>query len=87
MNIMEMQVNKEKVYINITDDAYDAFEYMRGFKELKARARVAVKDNEKNGEPYNGICTWCFISSYLDNPIYVLRRMGKRVFLVERVEE
>lgn len=87
MNVMEMQVNKEKVYINITDDAFDAFEYMRDFKQLKARVRVAVINNEQNSGLDNGICTWYFITSYLDNPSYVLRRMGKSVFLVERVEE
>ena len=87
MNVMEMQVNKKKIYINITDDAYDALEYMRDFKQLKQRVRVAVITNEQNSGLDNGICTWHFISSYLDNPSYVLRRMASNIFMVERVEE
>ena len=86
MNQLTMQVNKEKVMIYLTDDAFDAFEYMRDFKQLKQRVRVAIKDNEQNRAPYNGICNYCFISSYLNNPAYVLRRMSKRVFMVERID-
>lgn len=84
MNKIEMQVNHKKVKIHLSDYVYDCFDYMNDIKDLKKRVRNAVKENEQNKSNL-GICSWHFISSYLENPSFRLKRLTEDEFIVEKV--
>lgn len=74
------QVNKKKYVIILDTLSFIAFDYMKDIKRLKQRCRYAITHNElgktvKNGTLQrvtteiidNVICSYSFISKYLDD--------------------
>ena len=83
-NRIEMQVNHKKVKIHLSEYAYTCFDYMNDIKDLKKRVRNAVITNEQNKSNL-GICSWHFVSSYLENPSFRLKRLNENDFIVEKI--
>ncbi len=80
MTKIRFQVNKKKYTIVLDDLSFVAFEYMKDIKQLKQRCRYAINHDEYGKTVKNGtlkgvitetidnvICSYSFISKYLDN--------------------
>lgn len=84
MEVIIMQVNHKRVKIHLGSHTYKCFEYMNDIKDLKKRVRYVIKENEQN-RGQMGICSWHFISDYLNNPSFKLVRLNENEFVVERM--
>ena len=87
MHKIEMQVNHKKIKIHLGSHTYKCFEYMNDIKDLKNTVRYAVKEDKQNKgvDGHLGICSWHFVSSYLNYPSFRLKRLNENEFLVERM--
>lgn len=87
MRKIDMKVNYKKIRIYIGEYTYKCFEYMNDIKQLKNSVRYAVKEELQNKGKggHLGICSWHFISSHLNNPSFVLKRLNESEFAVERM--
>lgn len=80
---------KGKFYnLYLTNNGEKALIYMgykREIKDLKNRTRYAIMNNEQNRNIGQYICSYHFISSFLENGSFKLVRLNENEFIFEEM--
>lgn len=89
---LKVQVNYKKYDLFMSEKAYQDNIHMNNIKCIRRNINYCVKNNVYNSEyrknnPIECVCAYCFISSAIDNPTYVLQRINETQFWVEKVDD
>lgn len=88
---LKVQVNYKKYDLFMTEKTYQDNLYMNNINVVRKNVNYSVKHSlyntkyRKNGS-LTCVCAYCFISSSIDNPTYVLKRLNETQFLLEKVD-
>lgn len=92
MIILKVQVNHKKYDLIMSEKAYQDNVYMNNIKCIRRNINYCVKNNVYNSEyrknsPIECVCSYCFVSSSIDSPTYILQRLNEKQFLVAKVDD